>query len=343
VDAAGESDGLTSQRIAPSKSSTALTPDSTLLDEGLPDIDAKFDDSHSSGSGSGSTPVGKGHLLGSFVLPGGAADYANAFSFDLNLATGQITNALFYVEYDAPLGLSSSVRTISADKGAGYVDPSSYSFTVSGFSGKFEEDSENNSLAYGDLGASTTLAGSFLASPDFGASANGSLFLNYAPDASSPAITDMPSSLVFMGSVKEKPFYDVRGSFVITAGTETHNSFSFGLNPNDGSIFGGTVDINYDDPLTGVSTEIDLEVGTGSLSGSSFSVSFAKGKAYYSGNPVTTSLTGALGGAFSAANPTLGDEIVPSGSQLTLNYGVSTSLPTSFAVLQGAVEEIKMD
>jgi hypothetical protein len=337
VDAAADGSSVAAQRITPATASTALNPDSTLLDEGLPDV-SKPDFGPSSSSGGGII----GHVIGAFDLPLATTVYNNKFGFDLDMSTGEITKAGFDVEYDAPHStFGSSERYVSAILGTGSLNMNSLSFTISNFlAPKFREDATlNPAAAFGVLGPSATMSGSFLAPIDFNVSVSATLSPDYEVDPSSSPITDMPSIYSLQGSIKEKPLLDINGEFVIPGATAIYdNRFDFCLDSNDGRIFDPYVGIDYIDAL-GQSVHIDLQRGDGSLSGSSFSVTLLTGKAYYNGSPVAVS-SGSFSGALNTANPEEGSLVVPSQSSgLTVVYGASTSLPTSFSVDHGDVKQ----
>jgi hypothetical protein len=337
VDAAGESDGLTSQRIAPSKSSTALTPDSSLLDEGLPDIDNKFDDSHSSSASPGNLMA---YVYGQFSLPTATSILFNQFTFDLDLSNGHITKAFFDVEYLRPHSTFGTANTfIGARGGSGSLNLSTLQYSIGDFNldAEYAEDFDNLYMSFGQLGPGTTVQGSFLSPVAVGASLNGQVNLDYSPDPLSGAVYDMPSYLALSyASLQDKPHFMVTGSFAdASSSIMIDNSFNFSINANDGTIVASNVDYQYYDS-SNQHVIIKFEKGSGALSGSSFSVHYPEGWAQIGVSTVGGAMTADLNGALASATLGEGVQVAPTG-QLNVNYATPTSLPTSLNIAAGEV------
>jgi hypothetical protein len=254
--------------------------ESTLLAQGLPELVPDindlitFDRRH-------------GHVSGSFVLPGAVTVYENKLFFGLDFGTGAISDAGFLIEYQRPHPSYTTVLTsLSAYGGSGQLNANILQFSLGSFvSSNFREDLNASSAGYGSLGSGTSMTGS-LGAMDFNQPVNGALNLAYRTDSSSPAIADMPSYLSFAGTLKEMPVLDVTGSFNLDPSlTVMQNSFSFQLDPSDGSIFYGRASLRYSEPSLSTFA-VNLAEGSGVMSGHNFGLDFNKGTFYIGGSPL---------------------------------------------------------
>jgi hypothetical protein len=118
----GASSGLASQ-----SGSGGVLPDSTLLDQGLPDIKYSYP---SSSMHSG--PIA--HFIRDFALSASPSDiYFNDLAFDLDLGNGRISNAGFYVNYLGPPNASyimGAEYAIVGRSGSGYLDVNTLHFDI---------------------------------------------------------------------------------------------------------------------------------------------------------------------------------------------------------------------
>jgi hypothetical protein len=312
----GASSGLASQG-----GSGGILPDSTLLDQGLPDIDSNIP--HSS---THSGPIA--HFIGSFAYgPSVSTAYFNKMVFDIDLSSGQIFDAAFDIEYfTVPYASYSSgaQHQITANGGTGYVSMSSLGFNISNFTSSYFHEDDSMSAAYGTLGAGTTMSGSFMGPVNFGGIGQGSLTPQY--DIASGTNYGLPTYVNFSGSLETQPLVDVTGRFLIPTGaTESYNTFEFALNLNTGQIFDGYADIGYYDTSSN-QVRVFLQHGSGSISsGNLFGLGFSSGTAVltpYSLSSVIVTASGTMSGSFDRA-PEVGARVVPGGT-VSLSYGPGT-------------------
>jgi hypothetical protein len=314
--------GTPETRITPASSD--IDPQSTLLDEGLPDIIPQ----------NVPTENRSGHVIGSFNLPGAIDVDYNKYNFDLDFATGRITKAGFEIKYTrniTPFGLVSTGLGIHAS-GSGYMNLNTLSFSISNFAMSynyyFEADNVMGS-SDGSLGSATTFTGSFLAPLNFGVSVSGQLTPEYV-QSNFINQTTMPVYYdTLTGALREKPLYDIIGEYSAVSNLNTlmiHSlHYSFVLDANDGRIFDGEtyiffVDYSFND------IDINLVGGSGQLTSTNFVVNFPRGDAYSSSLMWSDSATGVLQGSLSSSAPVAGDQVT-SGS-LTVSYG--SPPPTAF-------------
>jgi hypothetical protein len=298
-------------RVLPTASS--LEPQSSLLDEGLPEIIPP------------STPTDflHGHVIGEFdVTPfTGATFFFNKYVFDLDFSNGAITNAGFDIGYEhttVPFGLT---RTeFNSKSGSGSLNLNSLAFSVR-FNPADTEYFENvwPSLAsVGYLNSGTVMTGSLVGPLNFGASAQGQLDLAYT-STNGVIQSTMPSSIDFVGALREKPLYMVDGHFIVNWPVTTvfDNFYEFTLDANTGRIYDATISLSYDHLLD--SAKIELLNGGGLASSGGFSINFPLGYAQTIALPYNGPATGAMSGTFNAAAPAPGSLVT--GGQLVVAYG----------------------
>jgi uncharacterized membrane protein YgcG len=315
-----------------------LTPDSTLLNEGLPVIGSSSGSSSSSSGSGGGGSYGTGYVIGSFSLPTGGNNYNNRFIFDVDLTSGAISNALFEADFTWTSSLGYVKSGFAGEGGTGLFNLSLLSFSINGFqSTRFEENQNSSTAAYGTLGSGTALGGN-LSSANYGGTSTGTLNLVYDLDASSPAITDLPTTYNLTGALRDKPFYDVIGTFTSPVFiTPVNADYTFRLDANDGRIFDGKVDVNYLDAANDAINLI-LSRGAGTLSGAAFTISYPWGEISVNGVASQSGLTGAFSGALASATPTLGTQVSSGSLSVTYPLGAS-SFPTTLTVSGGAVNQ----
>jgi hypothetical protein len=307
-------------RIQPA--SAAVTLDSTLLDEGLPDIVAP--------SFVMPPDPRSGIVIGEFVLPYATLTFWNYFIFDLDFDTGQISNAKFSAGYMRPWQ-----NLLAGSQGTGLLNLNTLNFSIQNFSStSFSEN--GTSGARGTLGPNTAINGSFASPLNFGVTANGQLDLEYILDPFSPSIYDLPNYLSFSGAIGQKPFYVVSGTFDLTpydaSFLYTENNFKFTLNPFNGTIFDGEGRIRF--MLGSDDSRVTLDYGVGTITSTSFSIDFHNSWAYF--NLVNQGLlTANLSGSFSSPDFEVGNSI--SSGNLVLTFSSPTSMRSSFPVLSGQI------
>jgi hypothetical protein len=189
------------------------------------------------------------------------------------------------------------------------------------------------------------MTGSFLGPVDFGSSGSGTLYPDYVP--SYGTIYGLPSSIAFGGSLEQRPLLEVSATFDLLGAGATYiqsNYLEFVMNMYTGNIYDSMLDVIYEvTPMNEV--DIYLRQGTGTVSGSSFSINFpaSAGNLDYtvSGVPTMVSASGSLTGTFNNANPDVGTQIVPSSSSVSLTYGGPTPawVPSSLDIESGTVSK----
>jgi hypothetical protein len=325
-------------RIMPAASE--IVPQSPVLDVGLRDMQPL------------SIRIPLGHVTGEFTLPGFIHPFAgytelvvaNKFNFDLDFNTGQISNALFDISYAIGFyAFSYGYNELSGNSGTGAVDLNSLQFSISNFNSANSHYSEGIvPSSTGHVGPGTVMAGS-LAPLNLG-SASGVLALDYVT-TNAIAQTVMPTSLNFAGLIKDKPYYEVNGSFNLPASANniSQNYFKFDLYA-DGQIKDGRVSVGYEDSTySNTPVYFDFFNGTGSILSSNFNVNLPNGMLYYKVgmvNTVSYSVSGVLQGSMSSSDPVVGDQVI--GGSFTGDFtlaGPPVWVPTTLSINDGDVVE----
>ncbi|MDR1870439.1 MAG: FecR domain-containing protein [Deltaproteobacteria bacterium] len=303
----------TAARVLPVASE--IDPQSTLLDEGLPDIQAP----PSVTGPNMAYVIGEFNMLALFVNPSDV--YFNKFVFDLDLDSGAITWAGFDVSY-LKLGRRTSFWS---GGGTGQLNLNTLAFHIGNFdplASEYEEDSLVTTMSKGYLNSGTVMYGTFTSPLNFvSTSTGGQVDLAYTT-TNGVTPTVMPASVSFAGLLREKPLLDVEGSFSLPTGVGpvSQNMFSFALNANNGIISDGEAKIDYN--VGGNFLRLELEQGTGALTSSSFSVSFPAGLATWGPTPGSTAInTPSLNGGLSSSDPVAGDHVT--GGSLSFTYASS--------------------
>jgi hypothetical protein len=316
--------GTPETRIIPA--SNDIDPQSTLLEEGLPDMIPL------------NVPAASrhGYVIGTFALPAALSTVFNKFIFDLNLDTGQISKSGFEMEYERS-AFGTSYTGMWATGGTGSLDLNTLNFTISNFTSSYYIEADFQSE--GTLGSGTTFIGSLSGPLDFTATANGQLTLDYVYDSSSFAQTTLPSNYnTLTGLLKDKPFYYIDGHFAAFSGATTYEAdYGMAWNLNTGVL--DDVRATYSFSVGANSGDIYLDGGVGSLSGSNFNVLFSNGHADSATVTYTSTITGVLQGNLASANPVVGTQV--SGGGLTVSYGTPppSFFPTTIPILDGQVED----
>ncbi|MDR2140268.1 MAG: FecR family protein [Deltaproteobacteria bacterium] len=312
-------------------------PESPLLEEGLPDTNQGLPDTNID------TPLpvvtGQAHFIGGFTLSG--APYSNTLRFDLDLATGAISNAGFLIEYKNALG---NFPRVYAGGGSGQVNPSSWSFVISGFTmTNFEDDKYCLTCSYGSLGPNTSISGSFGGPMNFGQTGSGSFNPEYVFSSGS-SVSYLATAYNFAGDLNHNPVVRVHGDFNLASVTPIStidNTFDLALNLNNGQILTGMVAIKYLDVISAEHSYL-LGGGSGSVTGDAFQVSFSEGS-YQPPSGVSIALTGStLNGHFDSSSPEVDTNVLSGpGSQLNIVYGTPpvspNSLPTTTPINAGRI------
>jgi hypothetical protein len=317
-------------------SDSELSPDSTLVDQGLPTLTPPHVGS--------SDPIG--HVIGTFSLPSMNTIYNN-FIFDLNLNTGAITNGAFFVDYQ---NMSAVYVSLGGKGGTGSLDLNTlvfniYGFTV-GFGGaplsEFDDNMNSSTVAKGHLGPNTLMAGNFGGPINFGQTMSGTLAPEYVSDNMYSSTSNLESTYSLGGSLKQLPLVFVDGEFnfggIPNLGVN-QNYYEFILDLNNNLINDAVVRINYDGTST-FTYDFNLYGGTGSVTGNSFSISGLNGHLETSpGGACSTacSITGAMNGQFNTATPNVGSSVVPASGSFTYSPTPAASALTSAPILNGQV------
>jgi hypothetical protein len=267
----------------------------------------------------------------------------NNFVFALNLNTGAITNGAFGIEYQ---NMSSIYVDLLGKDGTGNLDLTTLTFNIYGFStaSEFEDNRDSVAAARGHLGPNTLMTGSFGGPINFGQTMSATLTPEYIIDNAYSTTTNLATSYPLSGDLKQLPLVVVDGHFnfggIVNSGVH-NNSYQFVLDLNNNLINDAFVHINY----TGASTftyDFELSGGTGSLTGSSFSISGLNGKlATFSGGvpggacSTACSITGTLGGQFNSATPGVGSIVVPGSGNFAPSPSAATSALTSAPIENG--------
>ncbi|MDR0548835.1 MAG: hypothetical protein LBI10_05420 [Deltaproteobacteria bacterium] len=314
--------GTPETRITPA--SSEIDPQSTLLDEGLPDIIPP------------NAPAASqiGHGIGSFNLPGAIDINFNKFAFDLDFATGRITNAGFDIEYTrntSPYGLVTTFLGINP-AGSGYLNINTLNFSISNFGMLQNEYIEADGISgssKGYFGSATTFTGSFLAPLNFGVSVSGQLTPDYVQTNGNNQTTMPVYYDTLTGVLREKPLYEISGHLAAVSNVDTllESDFFMALDPYDGRIFDGSASYTFDDSSAN-DFRISLKGASGMLTNTNFLVNFSRGFAESSAHVYSSSATGVLQGTLSSSAPVAGTQVT-SGS-LTVSYG--STPPTGFPI-----------
>ncbi|MDR2142371.1 MAG: FecR family protein [Deltaproteobacteria bacterium] len=314
----------------------AIEPESTLLDQGLPDLQPPQ---------SPSADNRYGWVIGFFNLPGATVVDSNKLIFELDFATGNIINAGFDVSYLHPHSVYGTAKTeLGASDGSGKLNLRNLHFSISNFASyhnSYYENSLIGTASEGTLAASTVMSGSFASPLNFDASLNGQVAPVYVPNLGSPAPTsDMPLALNFVGSLNEKAFYDVQGHFFLPASSVNENWYYFSLDINDGRIFDADAGINFLDSASN-SVQIDLEGGYGQMTSSNFNVHFPRGEASGSGGSPfsSSSVTANMNGAMNHDRDHTGIGTQVTSGNIAISYGspAPTYMPTTLNIEDGEV------
>ncbi|MDR2141021.1 MAG: FecR family protein [Deltaproteobacteria bacterium] len=322
----------------------AIEPESTLLDQGLPDIHLDQGLSDIKMPYSPSEDNRHGTVIGSFSLPGATEIDANMFVFDLDFGTGAITNAGFNVIYTHPHSVYTTASTdFGATGGTGSLNLATLHFTISNFGSSHSEYSENMrdpSASQGHLGDGTVMSGSFASPLDFSGSLSGQLTPVYIPDMGYSAPTsEMPLALNFAGSLHEKPLYTIEGHFTPPGSTLTvsDNWYFFSLNVNDGSISDGDMGMNYQDASGDV--RVFLRGGSGSMTSSSFNVNFPRGEAESVSASYFGTATGTLNGVtqHDLDHTVVGTQVTGGSVSISYSGAPPAYMPTTLTIDDGEV------
>ncbi|MDR0549141.1 MAG: FecR domain-containing protein [Deltaproteobacteria bacterium] len=322
--------GTTETRIIPASSD--IDPQSTLLDEGLPDIIPP------------NVPAASqiGHVIGSFNLPGATEIVFNTYVFDLDFATGSIIKAGFDIEYKRTTSfgpVSTDLSTMAS--GSGYLNLNTLNFYISNFGMANSHYSEADGVATsseGYLGSATTFTGSFLAPLNFNVSVSGRLTPEYVPTNGFNQTT-MPVYYDATGILRAKPLLDVYGDFaaVSNLAVSVNNWFDFALDANDGRIYDGELRYLFYDNSSN-DFNIHLRGASGQLNSNNFNVTFSRGDAESFSNTYNNTATGVLQGTLSSSAPAPGVQVT-SGS-LVVTYGATppTGFPNTIPIQNGQVK-----
>jgi hypothetical protein len=287
----------------------------------------------------------KGHFIGSF-FPAFTEMIRNYFVFDLDFATGLITNADISLHYYRPHGIPSEVlSTYSASGGTGHLNLKTMAFYISNFPlDSHNRYSENNDVSGGSgrLGPGTNITGSFMPGPiGYGVSDN---VANLTPDYSvvfNTPLEPMPTLIPLHGTIDRINLVQMNGSMDIpfVSGIPMTNYYRLTLNLNNGQILDSMIVMDFYHTLSPYGIYIRQDSGTGSLVGNSFTVTGTRGIINatdgYSANIVSSTLTGTL----TSSNPSLGTTVSPGGSYtITPSVPLPAYLTTPFGIKDGQID-----
>ncbi|MDR1872609.1 MAG: FecR domain-containing protein [Deltaproteobacteria bacterium] len=307
----------TAARVLPVASE--IDPQSTLLDEGLPDIQAP-------------TVIAPqlAYVIGTFDLTPLIVNPSdvlfNKFIFDLDLSTGEIPWAGFDISY-----YNGARQTeFWSGGGRGHLNLNTLAFNIGNFDPVESEYFENTAAAgfsEGYLNSGTVMYGSLTGPLNLGSStATGQVDLAYTSTNSiTPSV--MPTSVTILtGLLDEKPLYGVEGHLTPPVGVSTvyGNWFEFTLNGNNGIISDADMYLDYNDSSMNF-VQLKLERGSGSVSSGTFTVNFPSGIAQSTSTAYSAALTGNMAGSFSSDPAVHGTQVT--GGSLSLSYG---STPPAF-------------
>jgi hypothetical protein len=311
--------------------SSGVLPESSLLDQGLPDIVNPHPGSHANTAFfiGNLMPVSYNYLV------------INILYFELDLDNGHISKALFDLEYNRNHLMYGTANTsMSGWGGSGSVDPSTLQFSIGSFSGdagyRDWHEASNALSAYGTFGSGTTIFGSFAGPASYGQSASGILTFDYVVDASSPSIIDMPGSISFSGMLEHNPLVAVTGTFDIpNLSTQYESRYDFIINLNSGAITGVDLSLDYVDTSSNL-INLKLYDGSGSVD-SSGGFTFSAARGYVDGSYSYSTPSGTMAGSFAEHVPVPGVQV--SGGVLNINAGPSPAfIPTSYSIHDGHVD-----
>jgi hypothetical protein len=330
LEASSVSKPATSQDFATEGS--AGLPESTLLEQGLPDIEQPE-------IKAGQTT----HFIGDFIQPIGTTQFFNNLHFDLALSTGWISNTGFEIQYKYSTGED---PYLWGKGGSGQIDPSSWSFIISGFSSsRFVDDEGCSTCPRGYLGPNTHISGALAGPMDFSQTGSGSLSPDYVSTNGYTVFSFLQSSYLLDGDLNRKSVVEISGVFdlsSVTAASVLDNKFELTMDLNNGDIKSGVISIIYADSSN---QEYDYHIGggVGSVVGDAFSVSFSDGRYSPPSAPSMTLSSVSLNGHFDSSSPNLGAQVLPGpGNQLNIVYpGVPptppNSLPTAVPIQGGQI------
>jgi hypothetical protein len=287
--------------------------------------------------------TGQAHFIGDFTFSD--TPIQNRIHFDLDLATGVISNAGFDIEYIDYMGTNPQLWGYG---GSGQVDPSSWSFSISGFSQSGFDDN-CPTCAVGNLGSNTSVSGTFGGPMNFGQTGSGVLSPDYVPTNGYP-VSNLLSSYNFNGNLNHRSMVKVTGEFYVTAGLPLvlvmHKKFDLSLDLNTGIIKTGEINIHY------IKAPLDIydykfAGGSGFVSEDTFHVNFTSGRYQPPSVPPITLTDATLDGHFDSSSPEIGTRVLSGpGNQLSFVYGSTppaNSLATTLPISEGQVVDPASD